>query len=63
MFAHMDWSNVFVAGGSVLHCLRQMKHGARFKDLADLFKNFYGESDIDLYIYGLDEEATKAKVI
>lgn len=21
-FAHLDWANVFIAGGSVLHCLR-----------------------------------------
>jgi aromatic ring-opening dioxygenase catalytic subunit (LigB family) len=53
---------VFVAGGSVLHCLRQMKGAESKEDLEQVFKSFYDWSDIDMYIYGLNEKDTKNKV-
>jgi hypothetical protein len=62
-FKDFDWSNVFVAGGSVLHCLRQMKGAESKEDLEQVFKSFYDWSDIDMYIYGLNEKDTKNKVV
>jgi aromatic ring-opening dioxygenase catalytic subunit (LigB family) len=61
-FEHFNWNNVFVAGGSVLHCLRQMKNMSADEDLQEAFETFYDWSDIDMYIYGLDEAETKKKV-
>ena len=55
MFDGVDWSNLFVAGGSILGCLTSFG-GNRFDSLDYGFHN----ADIDIFIHGLNpEEATK----
>jgi hypothetical protein len=42
---NISWDNVFVAGGAILGCLSANQDG-------------YRSSDIDLFIYGIDDEHT-----
>eukprot|EP01087_Luapelamoeba_hula_P016105 TRINITY_DN4921_c0_g1_i2.p1 TRINITY_DN4921_c0_g1~~TRINITY_DN4921_c0_g1_i2.p1 ORF type:complete len:694 (-),score=127.78 TRINITY_DN4921_c0_g1_i2:30-2111(-) len=52
MFAGLDFSNVFIAGGSVLAALTNKQGG-----------DTYGKSDIDVFIYGItDDAAANAKL-
>lgn len=58
----INWDNVFVAGGSVLACLLPPppKATKNFKCLRKYFhEDAYAGSDIDLFIYGLNEEQAK----
>jgi len=50
LFDGFNWKNVFVAGGSVLGCTLADRSG-KFED-----------SDIDLFLYALDEYAAKSKL-
>ncbi|CAG8569665.1 18096_t:CDS:10 [Rhizophagus irregularis] len=62
----LDWSNVFAAGGAVLSCLLPIpqKYGVSPRKTRDWYHDIsYRDSDIDLFIYGLDEEAAKQKMI
>lgn len=61
----LDWSNVVAAGSSVVTSLLAVpeKHGGSKRAL----RSYYHEqlapaSDVDLFIYGLDEEQAKAKI-
>lgn len=59
----VNWDNVFVAGGSILACLLPPppKATKNFKCLRKYFhEDAYAGSDIDLYIYGLNEEEGKS---
>ncbi|GBC03939.1 hypothetical protein RclHR1_05400001, partial [Rhizophagus clarus] len=61
----LDWSNVFAAGGAVLSCLLPIpeKHGDSLRNIRNWYHNIaYQDSDIDLFIYGLDEDAAKRKM-
>ncbi|KAE8232097.1 hypothetical protein CF326_g2877 [Tilletia indica] len=51
MLDGMDFGNVFIAGGSVLACLSESD-----------FEKTLRSSDIDLFLYGLDEEQTLQKL-
>ncbi|CAG8440942.1 1066_t:CDS:10 [Ambispora gerdemannii] len=62
----LDWSNVFAAGGSVLACLLPIPE--KYSTFSRKTREYYHEkayvsSDVDLFIYGLDEEATKQKMV
>ena len=46
-----DWNNIVVAGGAVLHCL-----------MPDFHPSQRPNTDIDLFIYGLDAVQARAKV-
>jgi hypothetical protein len=85
IFAGLDWNNVFVAGGAVLHCLRSftddefdsiVNNKADPEDDGDIKFSAsqpdsifewdgekYRKLDIDMFIYGLDEQKTKEKVL
>lgn len=52
MFGGFDWSNVLVAGGAVLACLLP---GSDERDL-------FADTDIDLFLYGLDAAQATAKL-
>ncbi|CAN0363773.1 unnamed protein product [Ectocarpus sp. 8 AP-2014] len=57
--ANLDWSNVVAAGGSVLAALQHPPPGP----LMNFYNNMnYRSSDVDLFLYGLDEGAATAKV-
>ena len=60
-----DWSNVIVAGGSVLACLAALPKYAQ-KTKRGIRKYFHGEgypnSDIDMFIYGLTSEQVRFNV-
>ncbi|KAJ3294904.1 hypothetical protein HK104_003182 [Borealophlyctis nickersoniae] len=60
----LDWSNIFAAGGSILGCLAPVPEdvGTAPGKLREHLRKEYPGSDIDLFIYGLDEEAAKAKM-
>ncbi|KAK8789860.1 hypothetical protein WA158_006640 [Blastocystis sp. Blastoise] len=61
----VNWDNVFVAGGSILACLLPVPTGAdkNFKTLRKYYhEDVYSGSDIDLFIYGLNEEQGKEKL-
>ncbi len=51
MFQNFDWSNVVMAGGSVLSCL-----------LSSPASDFTS-TDIDLFIYGLNVQQAREKVM
>src|SRR4051794_33611837 len=57
MLRGMEWSNVFVAGGSVLACLLPCFY---LEDVAGT--NGFFNSDIDLFIHGLSKEDATAKI-
>ncbi|KAJ3047915.1 hypothetical protein HK097_011042 [Rhizophlyctis rosea] len=59
----LDWSNIFAAGGSVLACLSPVpvEHDTPAA-CRNYFREKYPGSDIDLFIYGLDEAGAKAKM-
>ncbi|KAJ1549516.1 hypothetical protein HK405_014679 [Cladochytrium tenue] len=54
----LDWSNVFAAGGSILACLQP----AATDNPREFFNSMYPSSDVDLFIYGLDEAGAKKKM-
>lgn len=62
MLKYIDWNNIIVAGGSVSACLRPVPNQNKTtrKKLRDYFHvKEYSGVDIDLFIYGLDEEGAK----
>nr|CAG8481624.1 2689_t:CDS:2 [Entrophospora candida] len=64
--ADLDWSNVFAAGGSVLSCLLPIpeEYNVSPRKIREYYHDkMYGSSDIDLFIYGLDEKAAMEKML
>ena len=59
----LDWSNVFVAGGSVLGCLLPTGASNPREKRAFYHKDAYKNSDIDLFIYGLSPEEANKKMM
>ncbi|KAI9597730.1 ankyrin repeat-containing domain protein [Syncephalis fuscata] len=62
---NLNWNNVFVAGGAVNACLLPIpkEHSATYSQIRQYYHSTaYGGSDIDLFIYGLDEEQAKIKM-
>ncbi|KAJ3094021.1 hypothetical protein HDU97_008677 [Phlyctochytrium planicorne] len=55
MFRHVDFANIFVAGGSVLAALQP--------DLDEAKEGAYFNTDIDVFVYGLDLEGAKRKCV
>eukprot|EP01133_Synstelium_polycarpum_P020953 gene20953-25153_t len=49
-FKGFNWNNIFVAGGAVLGCLLSKPIG-------------FEKSDIDLFMYGLDDKAATARLV
>lgn len=66
MLRFLDWSNVFAAGGSVMACLQPIPdpsddcNRSRRKYFHD---EAYPGSDIDLFLYGLDQKAAEEKIL
>ncbi|KAJ3108241.1 hypothetical protein HDU97_001775 [Phlyctochytrium planicorne] len=62
---YLDWSNVFAAGGSVLSCLLPMPETAikTLMDRREYLQTQFAASDIDLFIYGLNEDEARQKMI
>ncbi|KAI0099086.1 ankyrin repeat protein [Nemania sp. FL0031] len=61
----MDWSNVVAAGSSVVNCLLPVP--AEYKKSKRSLRQYYHEkfcpaSDVDLFLYGLDEEQAVEKI-
>lgn len=61
----LDWSNVFVAGGTALACLQPIPEPHNKDNIAR--RNYYHKlayktSDVDLFIYGLNEQEANAKL-
>lgn len=64
MFDGLDWNNIFVAGGSVLGCLMPGFIGksnwmSRGRDIGC---NGFGDTDLDLFLYGMTVEQARAKI-
>lgn len=52
-----DWSNIVVAGGSVLACLTTFPRNMTNIELNEFYhSSAYNESDIDVFLYGLSED-------
>ena len=61
----LNWSNVFCAGGAVLAALSPIpeKYSKRNKERREYYhEKAYPASDVDLFIYGLDEAQAKEKL-
>ncbi|KAI1209484.1 ankyrin repeat protein [Annulohypoxylon truncatum] len=61
----MDWSNVVAAGSSVVNCLLPVPD--QYKKSKRALRNYYHEkfspaSDVDLFLYGLNEEQAIEKI-
>ncbi|KAH9477326.1 hypothetical protein JR316_0009531 [Psilocybe cubensis] len=60
------WDNIAVAGGAVLACMQPTSFDASpWTPLqANMyFENFYPDSDVDLFIYGLNAEEAEARMV
>ncbi|VDB96032.1 unnamed protein product [Peniophora sp. CBMAI 1063] len=64
--SQLDWSNIVVAGGAVQACLAPLPEGAddSKKGLRKRFheSDAYAGSDIDLFLYGLDQAKAEKKI-
>lgn len=63
--AELDWSNVVAAGSSVVNCILPVP--AEFKQSKRALRQYYHEkfcpaSDVDLFLYGLDEQQAIEKI-
>ncbi|KAJ3300926.1 hypothetical protein HDU76_005966, partial [Blyttiomyces sp. JEL0837] len=60
----LKWDNVFAAGGSVLACLAPVPDEMRYSPahLREMYREKFPASDIDLFIYGLDEASAKTRM-
>lgn len=65
MFDDFNWSNVVAAGGCVSACLLPVPEECKTKkEKRKYFHDTkYGGIDVDLFIYGLDEEKAKEKMV
>ena len=65
-FIPADWENVLIAGGSVLACLMPVPAHVQEKGKRELRRYLHEEayvaSDVDLFIYGLDEGVARQKM-
>jgi len=61
----MDWSNIVVAGGAVLACIKSTnsKDMNRMERMQIFQSEVYAGSDIDLFLYGLSTEEVSCHVI
>lgn len=61
-----DWNNMIVMGGSVTNCLLHIPDKySRSQDAISEYYNeiAYADSDIDVFIYGLDEKQYREKLV
>jgi len=65
LFKGMDWSNVVVAGGAVLACVKSTNpEDMNRRERMEIFQSqAYAGSDIDLFLYGLSTEEVSCHVI
>ncbi|KXS12930.1 ankyrin [Gonapodya prolifera JEL478] len=62
---YLDWSNVFAAGGAVQACLSPLPAHVSSTNIAarrDHLRSAFPAGDIDLFIWGVDEEGAKKKM-
>lgn len=61
----IEWSNIFVAGGSILACLTPIPadHDKDNLSRRKYFHSEYASSDIDIFLYGLDEKHANSRLI
>ncbi|KAI8049744.1 ankyrin repeat-containing domain protein [Syncephalis plumigaleata] len=62
---NLNWNNVFAAGGAINACLLPIpeKSAKSYRTIREYYhEKQYASSDIDLFIYGLDEEQAKLKM-
>eukprot|EP01117_Protostelium_nocturnum_P006255 TRINITY_DN2256_c0_g3_i1.p1 TRINITY_DN2256_c0_g3~~TRINITY_DN2256_c0_g3_i1.p1 ORF type:complete len:1398 (+),score=544.34 TRINITY_DN2256_c0_g3_i1:123-4316(+) len=57
---HLDWNNVFAAGGSILACLMPTPPSINLSEYYHV--QAYKSSDIDLFIYGLTPKEANQKL-
>ncbi|KAI1467469.1 ankyrin [Daldinia caldariorum] len=63
--AEMDWSNVVAAGSSVVNCLLPVpdRYNSSKRALREYYhQKFCPASDVDLFLYGLDEQQAIEKI-
>jgi len=63
--AELDWSNVVAAGSSVVNCLLPVpdEYNATKRGLREFYhEKFCPASDVDLFLYGLNEEEAIEKI-
>ncbi|RDB20232.1 hypothetical protein Hypma_012624 [Hypsizygus marmoreus] len=62
----IDWNNVVAAGGAVLACLTPLSEAAK-ESKRSIRKYFhsvaYPTSDVDLFLWGMDAEQAKKKIV
>ncbi|KAI9199230.1 uncharacterized protein BJ171DRAFT_445672 [Polychytrium aggregatum] len=65
MLETIDWNNVMAAGGSVLACLEPLpaEHAGSGAQRRKYMRSKFPSSDLDLFIYGLDEDQAKQKMM
>lgn len=59
---HINWNNVVAAGGSVSGCLQPVPPTRRHNRRLYFNHVYLPNSDIDLYIYGLDADSANKKI-
>ncbi|KAJ3508217.1 hypothetical protein NLJ89_g5876 [Agrocybe chaxingu] len=59
---YMNWDNVVVAGGSVTACLLPY-NPAFLNNRGESFSTHYPKADVDLFLWGLNEEQAKEKMV
>jgi hypothetical protein len=65
LLREIDWSNIIVAGGSVVGCCQKIpsKYSSMFQRRKYLHDELFSGSDIDLFIWGLNEEQANKKLV
>jgi len=63
---YLNWDNIFCAGGGVLACATPIpkKYTSTMSEKRRFFHDIqYGSSDVDLFLYGLNEEQARKKLV
>jgi hypothetical protein len=63
---YLNWNNVFAAGGGVLACAQPVpeQYSSSFIDKRNYFHDLqYSSSDVDLFLYGLNENEARSKLV
>ncbi|KAJ3507004.1 hypothetical protein NLJ89_g6545 [Agrocybe chaxingu] len=58
-----DWKNIIVAGGSVLACMTPIWPADNRTKLQTYHSQAYASSDVDIFLWGMDEEEAKKKMV
>ncbi|KDR65544.1 hypothetical protein GALMADRAFT_148613 [Galerina marginata CBS 339.88] len=63
ILSNISWNNIIAAGGSVLASLEPFEGNPSNEQRSEHYQSTFATSDIDLFIWGLDANQAKAKMV